>query len=110
MIDVRLYLDNRNKSPYLEWLEDLKDIKARAKIKVRIDRLRMGNLGDHRSVGNGVLELKIDFGPGYRIYFGRDGSDLVLLLCGGNKSTQARDIVEAKKYWLDYQEYIYEKK
>ena len=63
---------------------------------------RHGNLGDYRSVGEGVCELKIDYGPGYRVYFGQIGSTIVLLLCGGNKSTQEQDIRRAIEYWTDY--------
>jgi putative addiction module killer protein len=68
----------------------------------RLDRVEQGNLGVHRSVSEGVSELIIDFGPGYRIYFGQDGLDLVILLIGGTKRTQAKDIETAKAYWRDY--------
>jgi putative addiction module killer protein len=74
----------------------LKDIRARARIADRIDRLTVGNPGDVKSVGDGVSELRIDYGPGYRLYFTRQGQRLVLLLCGGDKSTQNRDIDRAK--------------
>lgn len=70
---------------------------------MRLDRIEQGNLGDYRSVGAGVFELKIDYGPGYRVYFGQVGSTIVLLLCGGNKGTQERDIRKAQKYWEDYE-------
>lgn len=69
-----------------------------------IARVRSGNFGDSKSVGFGVIELRIPYGPGYRVYFGRDGASLVVLLCGGDKSTQSKDIENAKKYWSDYQE------
>ena len=65
-------------------------------------RLRLGNFGDSKSVGEGVLELRIDHGPGYRIYFGRDGSDVVILLLGGDKRSQSKDIETARVYWADY--------
>ena len=86
-----------------EWLEELRaDRSARAAIQVRIDRIERGLLGDWKSVGGGVGELRVDFGPGYWIYFGRDGQTIVILLCGGYKGTQSRDIRNAKRYWRDY--------
>jgi putative addiction module killer protein len=89
-------------TPYEEWLESLRDVVGHAKIKVRIDRLLLGNFGDHRTVGGGVIELKVDFGPGYRVYLAQHGEELIVLLCGGNKSTQDRDIARARDYWEDY--------
>ena len=74
----------------------------RALIRKRLNRVRMGNLGDCRSVGDGVKELRIAFGPGYRVYFGEDGETIVVLLCGGDKSSQEADIRRAKEYWIDY--------
>ncbi len=79
------------------WLGKLKDRRAVARILVRIDRLALGNAGDVKSVGGGVSELKIDYGPGYRIYFAQRGQQLVLLLCGGDKSTQSQDISAAQR-------------
>ncbi|MDH3605173.1 MAG: type II toxin-antitoxin system RelE/ParE family toxin, partial [Candidatus Tectomicrobia bacterium] len=70
----------------------------------RLRRVRLGNLGDHRSVGEGVFELRLDFGPGYRIYFARIGNEVILLLSGGDKSTQTRDIAQAKLYFSDYKD------
>lgn len=98
-IDIELYTAPSGKNPFIDWLESLKDRKARAQIKVRLDRVRLGNLGDHKSVGNGVMELRISYGPGYRVYFGRVGKKIILLLCGGDKSTQAKDIKKAKEFW-----------
>jgi putative addiction module killer protein len=85
----------------LEWLRGLRDGKARGVIRTRLDRLQSGNFSNCEPVGNGVHELKIDFGPGYRVYFGEDG-DSVILLQGGDKDTQERDIKKAKEYWGDY--------
>ncbi|QQR91041.1 MAG: type II toxin-antitoxin system RelE/ParE family toxin [Myxococcales bacterium] len=90
--------------PFVEWLGALKDKRARAKIRARINRLELGNFGDCKSVGGGVSELRISFGPGYRVYFGRDGQTVVVLLCGGDKSSQARDIEKAKLYWKEYKD------
>ena len=73
-----------------------------ARVFVRLERVRLGNLGDCKPVGDGVSELRVKAGPGYRVYFGRDGRTLVVLLCGGNKATQRKDIADAKKYWWDY--------
>jgi putative addiction module killer protein len=99
---VEIYLTVDGKSPFSEWLDGLRDIKARAKIRVRIDRVSLGNFGDCRPVGHGVMELKIDFGPGYRVYFGQVGEKIILLLCGGDKGTQRLDIAKAKVFLNDY--------
>ena len=99
---IEEYVTRDGKNPFREWLHGLRDIRARAKIRVRLARVRLGNFGDIRSVGGGISELRIPFGPGYRVYLGRTGTTVVLLLCGGDKSTQGRDVENAKKYWLDY--------
>jgi len=91
------------KIPFREWLESLQII-DRATIDARIERLKQGNFGNYRSLGDGVSELKIDTGPGYRIYYGRQGNMLVILLCGGTKRTQKADIKTAKKYWKEFKE------
>ena len=80
---------------YLDWINSLKDRVGRARIQVRVDRLVHGNPGDHRNLTHGVSELKIDVGPGYRVYFARRGDQLLLLLGGGSKATQAKDIAKA---------------
>jgi len=101
--EIRNYLTPDGKSPYEDWFNSLRDNKAKAKIRIRIGRVMAGNMGDYRSVGSGVFEFRIDYGPGYRIYFGRLGSTIVLLLCGGDKDSQKRDIRQAKEYWQDYE-------
>jgi putative addiction module killer protein len=88
--------------PYQEYVDSLKDREGAAKIWARVTRAEMGNLGDHRSVGQGVVELKIDFGPGYRVYIGLHGQEVIVLLCAGDKRTQSQDIAKAKSYWEDY--------
>lgn len=100
--EIKIYEASTGKSPYLEWLDTLKDLQGRAKIRVRIERLKLGNLGNCESVGDGVRELKIDFGPGYRVYFGQIGKQCVLLLCGGSKRAQSSDIEKAKEYFEDF--------
>lgn len=99
---IRYYDTKTGKQPCREWIDGLKDRQARAKIDVRLRRIALGNFGYCESVGHGVMELKIDFGPGYRVYFGQTGSDIIVLLCGGDKSSQARDIKTAHDYWADY--------
>ena len=86
----------RQTESYASWFANLRDERARVRIDVRIKRLALGNAGDVKSVGEGVSELRIDYGPGYRVYFTRRGEDIVLLLCGGDKRTQDRDIREAQ--------------
>lgn len=98
------YETQDGKCPYKEWLRNLRDARGRAKILVRVDRLEEGNFGDCEPVGEGVSELKINFGPGYRVYFAKCEKTVVLLLCGGDKSTQARDIITARKYWKNFRE------
>lgn len=86
------------------WLRGLRDLAARARIDMRIKRLAIGNPGDVRPVGKGVSELRIDTGPGYRVYYAASGDELILLLAGGDKSTQARDIETALALWKDWKE------
>jgi len=100
---ISYYLTEAGKRPFKEWLDGLKDIVARQKIRIRLDRVRLGNLGKNRSVGNGIFELKVDYGPGYRVYYGLEKNIVVLLLLGGDKSTQKKDIAQAKVYWEDYE-------
>ena len=100
--EIQQYKIPDGKIPFSEWLESLRDFKGKAKIVKRLERVSEGNLGDARSLGEGVWEFKIDFGPGYRVYFGQVETTIVLLLCGGDKSTQEQDISKAKKYWTKY--------
>jgi putative addiction module killer protein len=85
----------RKTETYAQWLDGLRDIRARARIQVRVERLATGNAGDVRPVGEGVSEMRIDYGPGYRVYFTRRGREVVVLLVGGDKRTQAADIKTA---------------
>jgi putative addiction module killer protein len=101
---LKIYQDENGNEPFIEWMESIKDLKTRDRIFTRLDRLEVGNPGDHSPVGSGVMELKLHFGPGYRIYFGEDGDVLVILLMGGDKKTQSKDIKKAQFYWKKYKE------
>ncbi len=96
---LKIFRTPSGRQPFVEWLTSLRDERAAARVKTRLARLRLGNLGTTRSVGCGVQELKIDYGPGYRVYFGQVGSELIVLLCGGDKGNQDEDIKIAKEYW-----------
>lgn len=100
---VREYLTADGGNPYREWIERL-DTMVRARVQARVLRFELGNLGDHKSVGKGVWEARLAFGPGYRIYFGIHRRTVFLLLLGGAKSSQAKDVREAKKHWAEYLE------
>lgn len=100
---VLVYRTREGRLPFDEWLRGLRDQNAVARVLARIGRVRQGNLGDCKPVGEGVSELRVDYGPGYRVYFGQKGSTLVILLCGGDKRTQPRDIRLAQAYWSDYE-------
>jgi putative addiction module killer protein len=102
IVEVREYQTAEGKTPLTEWLQGLRDRSTRARIVARLDRLKAGLLGDWKTVGGGVCELRIDHGPGYRVYYRQEGRTLILLLCGGDKSTQAKDIERAHAYWKDY--------
>ena len=90
------------KEPAKDWIQSMRDNMGKAKIFTRISRAEDGNFGDHSSVGNGVFELRIDFGPGYRVYYGLEGSDLIILLIVGDKSSQVKDINKAKEFWASH--------
>ena len=99
---IILYRTEGGREPFTDWINGLRDKSGALRIRARIVRMEDGNLGDHKSVGAGVFELRLHFGPGYRVYFGQDGDSLVILLCGGDKATQDRDIDRAKAYWADW--------
>jgi putative addiction module killer protein len=101
MIELRYYLAADGKSPFEDWFLDL-NAPAAAKVTVALARLEQGNFSNVKGVGEGVLEYKIDHGPGYRVYFGRDGELLVILLTGGTKRRQDKDVDAAKDFWSDY--------
>ena len=99
---VVFYQDAIGKEPFNNWLRRLRDARVRRRILSRLLRVESGNYGDCRSLKDGVFELRFVFGPGYRVYFGEDGDAIVVLLCGGDKSSQVQDIARAKEYWKEY--------
>lgn len=103
MIKVVHYVAEDGTDYFGEWLQ-CQSSEVRARIQTRIDRVELGNFGDHKRVGRGVSELRIDFGPGYRVYYSSDGEELVILLAGGTKKRQARDIATAQAWWRAYQQ------
>jgi putative addiction module killer protein len=96
------YITETGRCPFDEWLAALNDKRTQATVSNRLLRVAQGNFGLCRNVGGNLMELKIDFGPGFRVYFAEDGDTIVVLLCGGDKSTQTKDIERAKEYWQDY--------
>jgi putative addiction module killer protein len=101
---VRHYLTREGTDVYLEWHRKLRDLKARIAIDRRVNRIELGNFGDHKFLKDGVWELRVDVGPGYRVYYAIAGTEVVLLLCGGDKRTQSADIDRACAYWRDWQQ------
>ena len=101
---IQIYRAPNDQAPFIEWLKSLQDVRTRKRIQNRVARIESGNLGDHKPVGDGVFELRLHFGPGYRIYFGGVDNTIILLLCGGDKSSQSGDIDRAKAYWQEYKE------
>lgn len=100
--EIRIFETGDGKVPFRDWMNRIKEQPVYERIIARLERLEEGNFGEHRSVGGGVSELVINLGPGYRIYYGLDGTDIVILLAAGNKATQRKDIVAAKAYWREY--------
>jgi putative addiction module killer protein len=99
---VIVYCDAAGKEPFNDWLRGLRDPRSRRRILQRLWRLESGNFSDCKPVGGGVSELRFTFGPGYRVYFGQDGSTIVVLLCGGDKGSQRKNIRQAQAYWKEY--------
>jgi putative addiction module killer protein len=102
--ELQIYETAQGEAPFSLWLRSLRDRAARSRIRKRLDRVELGNLGDCRSVGEGVFELRIDYGPGYRVYFAQTDLVIILLLCGGDKGSQERDIIQAKQFWANFQQ------
>ena len=104
MYEILRYQDEKGRVPFGDWLVGLRDKTAAARIRVRLRQVSGGNLGDTKPVGEGVNELRIHVGAGYRVYFGQYGKDLIILLYGGDKATQPADIERAKRFWKDWKE------
>ncbi len=105
---IRIYERTDGKRPFEEWLQNLKDGMSRARIRARIDKVAFGNFGDFKVIGDGINELRYTFGPGFRVYYALKDETVVLLLIGGDKSSQEKDIEKAKMYWKDYKERTHE--
>ena len=101
-MDIEKYITKSGSCPFDLWISKLKDKRAKICIFIRLDRVMDGNFGDYKSLGDNVYELRIPEGKGYRVYYGNENGTVILLLCGGDKSTQSKDIEQAKKYWSDY--------
>lgn len=102
MNTINEYVDEFGNSFYAQWLKNIKDHRTRARIIMQVDKIELGLFGDSQPIGNGLSELRIHHGPGYRVYYGKVATHKFLLLCGGNKSTQSKDIKLARKYWEIY--------
>jgi putative addiction module killer protein len=100
--EIELYVTLDSKIPFSEWLALVKDARLKIEIRNRLDRVLLGNFGDHKSVGDDVYELRIRYGAGYRIYYAEVEGKIVVLLCAGDKSTQEKDVKKAKAHWKDY--------
>jgi putative addiction module killer protein len=98
----RRYRTIAGKEPFTEWLSDLRDRQAQARILIRLERLELGNFGDGKALRGGISELRVDWGPGYRVYFGRDNQTVIVLLCGGDKRKRDVDIKKALELWQEY--------
>jgi len=102
VFDLIVYEQSTGQRPFDRWLDSLRDKRAQSRIFIRLRLVQAGSFGDYKPVGEGILELRIDVGAGYRVYCGRFGATYVILLCGGDKSTQSKDIERAKEYWADW--------
>ena len=99
---IIIYANQDGYEPFAEWMDNLRDRQGKRRILQRLRRLEQGNYGDVAPIGDGLSELRMFFGPGYRVYFGEDAENIVVILCGGDKSTQNQDIEDAKAYWKEY--------
>ena len=102
-VEIREYLDKAGRSPFGRWFNDL-DATVAARVTTALARIEQGNFSNVKGVGAGVFEYRIDFGPGYRVYFGKDGDTLVIVVAGGSKKRQAQDIADAHERWADYKQ------
>lgn len=103
-MEVKIYQNEHSDNPFISWLESIKDTTTQLRIRKRLRRIEDKNFGDFEPVGDGVFELRMHFGPGYRVYFGYINKEIILLLCGGDKGSQVKDIQKAKLFWQDYKQ------
>lgn len=101
-IEIELYVTASGRCPFDDWFEEIREKNTRAKILTRLDRLKVGNFGDCKSIGDGIAELRIHYGPGIRIYYSKIGNKIILLLTGGEKDSQSKDINKAKEHLKEY--------
>ena len=101
-MEVSNYITEDRIEPFAEWIKKLRDSQTRMRVLKSITKMRLGNFGDSESVGEGVSELKLDFGAGYRVYYAKQGEKIVFLLCGGDKKSQQKNIEQAREYWAEY--------
>ena len=101
---INEYLDEQGNSPYGVWLKGLRDSRAKAKVMMQVDRMELGLFGDSQAIGDGLSELRIHYGSGYRVYYGKENQQVYLVLCGGDKTTQSKDIERAKLYWRNHKQ------
>ena len=104
MLKIKIYTTAQGKMPFTKWLKSLKDKNVKYRITAHLDKLAIGNLGDRKALAKGVYEMRLHFAKGYRIYYGHDGQEIILLLCAGDKGSQKNDIKKAQEYWQDYKE------
>ena len=105
---IQYYTASNGKTPVLEWLDRIKDIATQSRIEHRLERISLGHYGDYKTIGAGLAELRLDFGPGYRMYFSEQADDIVMFFSAGNKSTQARDIAAARAYLKELKGRVYD--
>ena len=101
-MQLYIYHTPAGKEPFTDWLESLRDRETQMRIRQRLRRLSLGQMGDHKVLGDGIYELRLFFGPGYRLYFAKEKQAVILLLCGGDKSSQTQDIKKARAYWQEH--------
>jgi len=101
---LKYYSAKNGKIPFIKWKNSIKDSRMRKRIEERLNRLKNGNYGDYKNLGDGVYELRLFFGSGYRVYFAEVDNTIILLLCGGDKNSQTKDIKKAKEYWEEFNE------
>jgi putative addiction module killer protein len=101
--EIELFINETGREPFVDWIKSL-EYEAQKRIAARMERIKLGNFGDHKNLGHGIFELRLDFASGYRIYYGKQDQKIIILLCGGDKKTQDKDIKKAQQYWKIYEQ------